>query len=370
MDLDVELTPRQRVPTVLSVGAQVFTVVAALAVGAVALWAIDVNPLVAYDRMLIDTVTSPFQLTRTLNRAAPLILAGLAVYLPLKAGIENIGAEGQVYLGGIVAVWVALNADISGALLLPAIFLAGFAGGAVWAVVPAYMAAKWDVNEILTTLMLVFVAIQVNEFLINGPMQGGIGAYPRSDQIPDAAVLLEFSGTDVNIGILLAVAATVFVYLLLNVTRTGYEFVLLGSNPDAARQAGVNAFRKSLLILPLGAAFAGLAGMVEIAGNQGQLGSHWSPGYGWTAIPIALLGRRGAFQTMLAGLFFAVLFVGGSSLGVSMGIPAAISDVIEALVILFLIAAEFIRSYRIDVKVDGESVGSSIRQLFATGGGA
>lgn len=355
---------------VLSIGAQVFTIVAALAVGAIALWAIDVNPIAAYDRMLLDTVTESFQITRTLNRAAPLILAGLAVYLPLKAGVENIGAEGQIYLGGIVAVWVVLNLELTGMLFLLVGLVGGLVGGALWAVLPAYMAAKWEVNEILTTLMLVFVAVQVNEFLINGPMQGGIGAYPRSDQVPDAALLPEFAGTDVNIGILLAVAATVVVYLLMNVTRTGYEFVLLGSNPDAAKQAGVNAFRKGLIILPLGAAFAGLAGMVEIAGNQGQLSSHWSPGYGWTAIPIALLGRRGAFQTMLAGLFFAVLFVGGSSLEVSMGIPSAISDVIEALVILFLIAAEFIRSYRLDLKVDGESVGESIRAVFATEEGA
>jgi simple sugar transport system permease protein len=348
----VYLSSRTAVPRWLSFTTQVATVVAALAVGGIALTLTGVDPFQAYSILFVDTLTTSYKLSNTIVRAVPLVLAGYAVFLPLKAGLENIGAEGQIYLGGILGAWVGLNLNLPSVLLIPTVAVAGAVGGALWALVPAYLRAKWNVNEILTTLMSVFIAIQVNEYLIQGPMQGGVGSFPRSEALPEGALLPTIPGTGLHVGVLLLIVAPVALYLLLNRTRLGYEITMTGSNPDAAGQAGMSKFKIYLVVLTLGAAFAGLAGMVEIAANQEQLTSQWSPGYGWTAIPIALLGRRGAFQTALAGFFFAILVVGSLQMQSALSVSSALSSVIEALVILFLITAEFIRSYEVTIELD------------------
>ncbi|WP_311173408.1 ABC transporter permease [Halobellus ordinarius] len=348
----VYLSSRTSVPRWLSVTTQIATVVAALAVGGIALAFTGVDPFQAYSILFIDTLTTPYTITNTIVRAVPLVLAGYAVFLPLKAGLENIGAEGQIYLGGILGTWVGLNLGLPSPILLPVMVLSGLLGGALWALVPAFLRAKWNVNEILTTLMSVFIAIQVNEYLINGPMQGGAGAFPRSESLPTGALLPTIPGTGFHVGVLFLVVVPVLLHLLLNRTRLGYEITMTGSNPEAAGQAGMSKFKIYVIVLTLGAAFAGLAGMVEIAANQQRLTSQWSPGYGWTAIPIALLGRRGAFQTALAGFFFAILIVGSLQMQSALSVSAALASVIEALVILFLITAEFVRSYEVYVETE------------------
>lgn len=350
MNIDVSLERRRTLPTWLDIGSQISTVFAALFVGAIALIILDVNPIDAYVVMFIDTVVSPRSLTNTLIRSVPLVLSGFAFYLPLKAGLENIGAEGQIYLGGILGVVVGLNLNQSSLVLVPLILFAGLVGGALWGLIPALMRAKWDVNEILTTLMSVFIAIQLNEYLIGGPMQAGFG-YPRSKTLPDAAQLPTIPGTNLHIGVLFLVITPIFVYLLLNKTTLGYEMLMTGSNPDAAEDAGISRFKAYFVALVLGSAFAGLGGIIEVAGNQTLLTSTWNPGYGWTGIPIALLGRRGAFQMTVVGIFFAIMAVGSLRMQSAMGVPPSIADVLEALIILFLITAEFIRSFKVNIKM-------------------
>lgn len=376
MDVALDLTPRQETPTWLSVSAQLFTIVAALLVAAVALLAVDVNPLAAYGKMFLGPLTDPFQATRVLNRSAPLILAGLAVYVPLRSGLYNIGAEGQLILGGIVAVWIGLNVpdmlgiSASGPATLAVMFVGSIVVGALWVLVPTYLLVKYEVNEILTTLMLVFTAERLNAFLVNGPMQASVGAFPRTPSV--AARLPTMFGTDVTIGIVIALLSVLGVWVLINKTRFGYEVILSGSNPEAAKQTGIDAAKITFVVFMLAAAFAGLSGFLEITTYQGALTPSWAPGYGWTAIPIALLGRRGAFQTMAAGLLFGVLFVGGLALSTTLGVPAAISSVIEALIILFLITAEFIKTYRFDLRVGGTSARDTLLGLVGAGqrGGA
>jgi simple sugar transport system permease protein len=370
------LTPRQELPTWLSISAQLFTVIAALLVAAVALVAVDVNPLAAYGKMFLGPVTDAFHATRVLNRSAPLILAGLAVYLPLRSGLYNIGAEGQLILGGILAVWIGLNLpDMlgvagDGLATLALMFGGAVLVGALWALVPVYLLVKYEVNEILTTLMLVFTAQRLNAYLVNGPMQASIGAFPRTPSV--SASLPTMGGTGVRVGIVMALLAVVGVWTLINKTRLGYEIVLSGSNAEAARQTGIDSAKITFVVFMLAAAFAGISGFLEITTYQGALTPSWAPGYGWTAIPIALLGRRGAFQTMLAGLLFGVLFVGGLALSTTLSVPAAISSVIEALIILFLITAEFIKTYRFDVRIGGTSARDTLLGAIGAGqrGGA
>ncbi|WP_458209856.1 ABC transporter permease [Haladaptatus sp. NG-SE-30] len=355
MNVEVELSARETIPPWLAYGTPVLTVIAALATSAIALVVLGVNPVAAYSLMFIETATNEFGITQTLIKSVPLILTGLAVYLPLRAGLWNIGAEGQLYVGGIVGTWIGLNIGLPAMALLPLALIGAAIAGGVWAGIPGWLKAKWDVNEIITTLLLSFVAIELANYMVRGPMQGGAGNFPVSALLPLAAQLPTIFGTGIHAGLLLAVLAIVGAYVIITKTRFGFEVTFVGSNPEAAEQAGMSTYKVYLLVFLLGGALAGFAGFNEIAGVQTRLRPNFSPGYGFTAIPIALLGRNGAFRVMLAAVFFALLFVGGSSMEVSLGVPGALVDVIQALIILFLITAEFIKSYRVDVRVEREA---------------
>lgn len=355
MNLSVELEAREDVPAWLVYGTPVFTVVGALALSAVALVALSVNPIAAYGTMFVETLTNPFGLRQTATRTVPLVLTGLAVYLPLRAGLWNVGAEGQLYMGAVVGTWIGVNVSLPMVALIPlAILGAGVAGG-LWAGIPAYLRAKWDVNEIITTLLLTFVAVQIASYLVRGPMQGGLGNIPGSAELLDAAKYPTIPVLEVHAGFLVALLAVAATAILVARTRMGFEVTFVGSNPLAAAQAGMSTFRVYLFVFLVGGAFAGIGGFSEISGVQGRLRPAFSPDYGFTAIPIALLGRNGAVRVLLAAVFFAVLFVGGSRLEVSYGVPAALVDVIQALVILCLITAEFFKRYSVDVELAAES---------------
>jgi ABC-type uncharacterized transport system permease subunit len=180
-------------------------------------------------------------------------------------------------------------------------------------------------------------------------MQAPGANFPQTAQLPAAAMLPTVAGYPV--GIVIASGLVVVAYLLINHTRLGFEINFIGANDRAAEQAGMSKYKIYLLVLMAGGAMAGFAGISEISGVQSRLRAFFAPGYGFTAIPIALLGRNGAFQVMLAALFFAVIFVGGSSIQTVLSVPAAIVDIIQALIILFLITAEFFKGYSVDLSI-------------------
>ncbi|PSQ61433.1 MAG: ABC transporter permease [Halobacteriales archaeon SW_9_67_25] len=351
MNVELDIGAREDVPTWLVYGTPVFTVLAALAVSSVALVALDVSPVAAYSVMFVETLTSEFGLTETTVKAIPLVLTGLAVYLPLRAGLWNIGAEGQLILGGLAGTWIGLNVSAPGYALLVAMFLGAGVAGAFWAAVPAWLRAKYDINEIITTLLLTFVALNLKNYLIRGPMQGGAGTFPQTEQFSGAATIPSLFG-NVHAGLLVALLMVAVAYVLVTQTRLGFEVTFVGSNPEAATQAGISRYKVYILVFVIGGLFAGFAGIGEIAGVQGRFRADFEPGYGFTAIVIALLGRNGALKVLLAGFFFALLIVGGSSMEVALGVPAALTEVIQALVILFLITAEFFKRYSVSLRVD------------------
>lgn len=351
MRVNVELTPRESVPRWMAYGTPVFTILAALAVSSLAFVALDVSPVAAYRVMFVQTLTTSFGLTETVSKAVPLIFAGLAVYIPLKAQLWNIGAEGQLFLGAIAGTWVGLNVSLPMVALLPLMFLAGGLAGAAWIAVPAWLRAKLGINEIITTLLFVFIAAEVKNYLVRGPMQAPGANFPQTAQLPVAARLPDLPLVGYPAGIVVAVALVAGIYVVRNYTRLGFEVTFIGANDEAAEHAGMSKFKIYTLVLLAGGAVAGFAGVSEVAGVQGRLRAQFAPGYGFTAIPIALLGRNGAVQVMLAALFFALLFVGGSSIQTLLSVPAAIVDIIQALVILFLITAEFFKQYSIDLSL-------------------
>lgn len=353
MSPTVELQSRESIPPWLAYGAPLFTILAALVVAAVPLLWIGVNPVAAYLEIFVRTPSDLSGIADVLTTAVPLFLAGLAVYIPLKAGLWNIGAEGQLFVGAVVGSYIGLNVGLPTYVLLPVMALAAGVAAALYGAVPGYLRAKHDVNEIISSLMLTFTATTFTGYLLRGPMQGR-GGQTATDRLPDAAQLPTVLHPRLHVGVVLLLVVAVLGYLLLSRTRLGYEITFTGSNPAAATQAGISEYKIYVVVFLFGGFLAGLAGIVEIAGVHGRLFESFSPGYGFTAIAVALLGRNGVSRILLAALFFGVLTAGGTTLAITMDVPNALIDVVVALTILFLLTAEFVKEYRIHIESDPE----------------
>lgn len=368
MLFDVELTPRKEIPSWIGYITPIATILASLLVCSVILLALNVNPIKAYEMMFIQTLTTESGLIFTINKAVPLILVGVAVYLPLKAQLLNIGAEGQLLAGAIVGTWIALNVSLPTILLIPLMFLGAGVAGLLWMAIPALLRTRFGINEIITTLLFVFIAQRIVSYLVRGPMQQPGRNFPQSASIPGVSQLPEVPGLGVSVGILLATVLIICVYIIINYTRLGYEITVTGANDRAAEKSGISKYKVYLFVLLAGAAFAGFAGINEIAGEEGRLRASFNPGYGFTGIPIALLGRNGALQVMLAAVFFAVIFVGGSNIETLLGVPSEIIGVLQALIILFLLTAEFFKNYSVSMSLKSASKGGPRDNTDVEGG--
>lgn len=347
--IEISLEARQDISKRVSWAASGFNVVAALLLAGVLLALVGVSPLEALIVVARD-VLRPFGITEVLTRATPLLLVGLAVYFPLKAGLWNIAGDAQIYAGGIIAVWIGVNFEAASVVVIPTMILAGGIAGAAVGFVPGYLRGKYGVNEILVTLLLSFAFINVNEYAIQA-IPNPDGLIHGSAPIRTAAQFPRLAGR-VSIAIFLAAAAAVVIYLVLERTKYGQEIQYFGDNEASAFQVGID--KKKIIIgsFLIGGFLGGIAGVGEIGGIHHRLFPQFSPGFGFTAIAIALLGRSGVPYVILASLLFGTLFVAGSSLESALAVPFAIVDVLEALVILFLVTAEFFRQYRVNFRTD------------------
>jgi ABC-type uncharacterized transport system permease subunit len=282
-------------------------------------------------------------LSITLVRSVPLILTGLAVALAFRAGVWNIGAEGQLYAGATVLTAVALwLPGLPGLVGLPLFLLLACLGGAAWAVVPAVLKVRSGTNEVITTLLMNFVAIYLAAYLLHGPLQESRGVFPQSDAIAQAARLpIVVPGTRLHLGFLLALVLAGALWLILARTAFGFRIRAVGASPRAARVSGrMQSDRIVVASLLLSGAIAGLAGGVEVAGVTFALYEDLSPGYGYTAIAVALLGGLRPAGVVLAGIFFGALQGGASAMQREAGIPAVWVNGIEAVVILAVVAMD------------------------------
>lgn len=326
------------------------SVVLALIFGAFALLTIKVNPLHAYQAFITGALGSFYSFTEVCAKTIPLILCGLAVALPMKANLWNIGAEGQLYIGATFGGIAALSlSSLPGYLLLPTIIVVGFASGAIWGLIAGFLKIKFKLNEILTTLMLNYVGVLLYKYFIFGPLrdEAAGGAFPHSAPLPEAARLARFFGSRMHAGLILALVAVFLIYLVMKKMRLGYEITFVGANPVAAQAGGINTAKIILMVMLIGGGLAGVAGISEVSGVQIRMREGISPGYGFAAIPIAFLGRGHPFGVVIAAFFFGIIFVGGSHMQLVMQVPVAIAEVIQALIILFIICGDFLTRYRI-----------------------
>ena len=278
----------------------------------------------------------------TLVRAIPLSIIGLGIALAFRAGAFNIGAEGQFYAGAIVATWVGLHVGgwppvLAVALVLAAATLAG----AAWVVVPVWLKLRFDVLEVISTLLLSFIAESLVSLMVQGPLQEGQRVYPQSDPIGDAARLPMLPGSRLHAGLLLALLAAVALWYLFRRTLWGFRLKAVGAGPRAAEISGrIDAGRMAAVALLGSGALAGLAGGVEVSGVSYALFQNLSPGYGFTAIAVALLARLNPLGVLATGVLFGALEAGAGAMQRDAGVPAVAVYVVEAVVIIVVLLAE------------------------------
>ncbi len=326
----------------------VLSMALAFLAGGIVLFVAGIDPWEAYRAMAVGAFGSLYGASETLVKATPILLAGLGVALALRMRLWNIGAEGQLYLGAVGAAGVALsNPDLPASLLQPLMLAAAFGAGAAWGLIPALLRAYAGVNEIITTLMLNYIAILWVDYLVYGPWKDphGLG-FPFTAPFAPAAQLPHLPGSRIHLGLALGFLATALLAVLLWRTRWGYEIRIIGLNPSAARYAGMNIPRIMLLVMAVSGGLAGLAGLSEVAGIQGQLKHGLSPGYGYTAIIVAWLARLNPWGVVVVSILLGGVLVGGDMLQITMQLPVAVAYMLQGLILFAMLSLEFLTTHR------------------------
>jgi len=306
------------------------------------------DPLEAYGLLLQGSVGGVREIGETLVRSTSLILTGLAIGFAFRCRLWNIGAEGQLYFGAIGAVVIALTAvgqiPVFGVII--AIIFGAIFGGA-WAAIAGLLKSRLGVNEIIVTIMLNFIAILFVDFLVRGGPLQAVGFEPQTELIPITAQLpMLIEGTRLHAGFLLAIGAAIVVYLILFKSKLGFSLRSTGVNPKAARYAGIDIKKSILITIIISGAIAGIAGAALVQGVNDRLLPHISPGYGFIAIVIALLGREHPLGIVFVAIFFGALMSGANLMYQTMGIPVAIAGTLQALVLIFALIGEFIARWK------------------------
>jgi simple sugar transport system permease protein len=321
-------------------------VIAALCVGAVMLLALKVNPLTAYAALLNGVVGSKFGLTQTLVKATPLLLVGSGICIAFRANVINIGGEGQIIVGALMGAWFPLTFNTwPGWALIPATCVMGFLAGAGWGFIPGILKARLRVNEILSTIMMNAIALQLMNLLLQGALMDPEGIakgtfLAQSAQLPKQVWLARLvPQTLLHSGAIIAVVLAVLAYILLWKTTIGYNIRAVGLNPSASRYSGIKVGFYEALSLTLAGGFAGLAGSIEVIGVQHRLMEGLTSGYGFTGIVAALLGGLHPIGLIPASVVFGGLLVGADKMQRAVQVPSSLVTAILGVVVLFVSGA-------------------------------
>ncbi len=334
----------------------ILAVVATMIAGGLMFWLLGKDPVAAIRTIFWDPLFDPqfsgYSRPQLLVKAGPLILIAIGLSLGFRAGVWNIGAEGQYIMGALAGAGVALAAyPAESALLFPAMVLAGALGGWAWAMIPGVLRVWFNTNEILVSLLLVYVAEQILASMAVGLMRSPEGSgFPGSrnlQQYPSAANHELIAGTGMHWGVVAAFIAVIFAYILLYRHIMGFNIRLAGQAPRAARFAGVVPGRLVLFCLGVSGALAGLAGLFEVAGPAGQVSIDFNAGYGFTAIIVAFLGRLHPVGILLAGLLMALTYIGGELAQFMLGLPAAAIQAFQGMLLFFLLAGDVLTNFTI-----------------------
>jgi len=332
----------------MSVFVPLASAVLAFLLGALFLQLTGRDPLEVYQAMFKGALGSSYGLSETIVKAIPLALCGLGIAVAFRMQLWNIGAEGQFYMGAFAASWLPLTyPSLPAYVMLPGMFGLGVIAGGAWGLVPAILRARWRVNEIITTLMLNYIASLWVSYLVYGPWKDPKGFnFPLTAQFSDAALLPTLGTSRIHVGLIFAIILAGALWVLFNKSRWGYEINVIGSSEKAARYAGMNIQRNIFLVMALSGAICGLAGMSEVSGITGRLQPHLSPGYGYTAIIVAWLSQLNPFAILVVAVLFGALQVGGYFVQ-TMGVPASVASMLQGAVLFFVVGGEFMKHYKL-----------------------
>jgi general nucleoside transport system permease protein len=309
------------------------------------------NPITALGVYFIEPLTDSYSLIEIAVKATPLVMIAVGLALCYIANVWNIGAEGQLLIGAVCGSWIAVKTQgtDAGAWVLPAMLVAGAVGGALYALIPAICKVRFGASEILTSLMLVYVAELFLDYLVRGPWRDPNGYnFPTTAEFdPVATVPTLIEGSRLHLGAVIALVVVMIATVLLGRTIMGFEIRVVGAAPRAARFAGFDADRLVIVTFLISGALAGLAGIIEVAGPIGHLQPGISPGYGFTAIIVAFLGRLNPIGILIAGLFLALTFIGGEQAQIAMKVPLDLTKVFQGILLFYVLACDSLILYRI-----------------------
>ncbi len=328
----------------------------ALVVGGILLLAAGANPIDTYRAMFDGAFGTPYARSETLVRAIPLMLTGLAVSIAFRMKFWNIGAEGQLAMGALATAGLPLfllgDSGLPVWLLLVLMGVAAFAAGALWGLIPAALKGYLRVNEIITTLMMNYIAILFLDYLYTGPWKDKAGfGFPGTASFKEITALprlpAELGFGRVHVGLFLAIVAALLIWLVLQRTKWGYEIRVIGENPKAARYAGISLVRNVLMVMLLSGGLAGLAGFGQVAGIAFRLQKGIVVGDGFTAIIIAWLAKLHPIGVLVVAVLMAALSTGGDQLTITMRLPAAMAGVLQGAILFFVLGGDIFVRYRL-----------------------
>ncbi len=321
----------------------VFAILISFVIGAVIILVTGNNPVAAYAALVNGAFGNPAAIGRTLINTTPLVFTGLAVAFAFRAGLFNIGGEGQVYIGALTAAWLGVSLGFLGPLAIPIVLAVCVLTGFLWGAIPGILKAYFGAHEVITTIMLNFIAIDLTVYLALNPLRSK-GLIPGTADM-DAAARIPLIGLGLgraNFGILIALLAAGVAYLLLWRTRRGFQIRAVGLSPGAANYAGIGIGVNTILALAIGGAFAGLGGGVEVMGIYGKMAIPFVSNLGFNGIGVALLGRNHPVGVVLGALLFGALASGAQQMQFDTDVPLDLTDVLLAIILLFVTATKIL----------------------------
>lgn len=342
---------RDRKRALAAFGVQVAALLLGLVVGAGLIGISGANPIVAYKAVFVGAFGNVFNFLETLVKATPILLAGLGVAVAFRCSVWNIGSEGQLRIGALAATALGIafvGRGMPSIVTIPLLLLVGFLAGGAWGAIAGWLKVRMNVDEIISTIMMNFIAAFFVNFMITGPLREPTGGgVPLTEEIAETAQLPRFLsgaflGSRLHLGFFIALVAAVLVYIFLWHTVPGYQIRAVGANPDAAKLGGINVSKSIVIAMIISGGLAGIGGMSEVAGLHYRLIEGFSPNYGATGIVVALLGRLHPLGVVLASVLFGGLIIGTDAMTRAVEVPGSIVFVLQGLIILFALAGEML----------------------------
>ncbi len=347
--IKLKLIQKERVSTKMDVGISIIAICIAFILCGIIVAIQGVNPFEALWVSLDTTLFTAYGLSEVLVKATPLLFCGLAVGIALTSKVWNIGAEGQLYIGAMFATAVVMHLPTMPTFIqLSVMVIAGSIGGAFWAFIPAVLKIRFKVDEIITTLLLNYVAIYLVDHLIFGIWKNEDN-YPFTPEFPVQARLPLLGFERVHLGIILAIIATIIIYLLIKYSSWGYKVRLTGASTQSANYSGINVKRIMFSTFIVSGILAGLAGMSEVAGIQYKLQHQLSMGFGFTGIIVAWLARANPIGIVIYSLFMSAVITSSEMLEMLMGLPASMGTIAQGIILFAILGSELFKSYNIKV---------------------